>query len=65
MEEYPGLSKWTQRRIRFNSRKCDFRTKRQCMEEAIKMEKSKEILLRSLEIFFIEVSRRNIAFLIP
>lgn len=65
MEEYPGLSKWTQRRIRFNSRKCDCKTKRQCMEEAIKMEKSKEIFLKSLEIFFIEVSRRNIAVLIP
>ena len=35
------------------------------MEEAIKMEKSKEIFLKSLEIFFIEVSRRNIAVLIP
>lgn len=29
------------------------------MEEAIKIEKSKEIFLKSLEIFFIEVSRRN------
>ena len=35
------------------------------MEEAIKIEKSQEIFLKSLEIVFIEVSRRNIAILKP